>query len=544
VLRCGWNADVLPEDWSWQEPRGHAYALPFERKVRRFRERLAGGKGKVAQGINSPFSHSGSLAFSIDFAMPPGCRVLAARGGVVAAAVSHFRKGGARTELKVKANYVAVRHDDGTYGRYYHLQHGGVRVVPGDRVEEGAWIGLSGSTGYSTGPHLHFDVVDCLPVETCTCAYFTTAAAAAEAAAAAAAASAARAASAASAASADAQASGKGNEAKAGDLCDLSIAAAFSGTLPAVGGPIVGEVVVAIPFGASTPLQEAARGRVVLVKRCGEVDFIDKARAVEAAGGLACIVVNNEPEHVSHIMAGGVVAKEKDDGEEEGEEGKRGGGSRGDGGIGTTAPELPDWRPPSSGPSRDVDTTEEERKDGHGGGCCDGGEGLAETGGSGGSGGSGGACGAFGGRSTVGIPVMMVPSTWGGRVWDEIEAAWGGEGKGGEGKKEGGEDGSSQGEKPYMIVGRSQHFRDVWLRPEFPSMGAPRLPAWSPFAPATIPIRFKCGFDKHIPVSSRMVVKTVAAGSAGSAEAAGGGTERGGIEGTKKKKKKKDCVVQ
>ena len=145
----------------------------------------------------------------------------------------------------------------------------------------------------------------------------------------------------------------------------------------------------------------------------------------------------------------------------------------------------------------------------------------------------------------MGIPVMMVPSTWGGRVWDEIEAAWGGEGKGGEGKKEGeeGEGGGSQGGKPHMIVGRSKHFRDVWLRPEFPSMGAPRLPAWSPFAPATIPIRFKCGFDKHIPVSSRTVVKTGAAGAAGeageaAAEAAGEGTKK------KKKKKKKDCVVQ
>ena len=95
-----------------------------------------------------------------------------------------------------------------------------------------------------------------------------------------------------------------------------------------------------------------------------------------------------------------------------------------------------------------------------------------------------------------------------------------------------------------MIVGRSKHFRDVWLRPEFPSMGAPRLPAWSPFAPATIPIRFKCGFDKHIPVSSRTVVKTGAAGAAGAAGSAEAAAEAAGEGTKKKKKKKKDCVVQ
>ena len=51
-----------------------------------------------------------------------------------------------------------IRHSDNTIGRYYHLIKDGVRVVPGQKVKVGDFIGLSGNTGYSDGPHLHFDV--------------------------------------------------------------------------------------------------------------------------------------------------------------------------------------------------------------------------------------------------------------------------------------------------------------------------------------------------------------------------------------------------
>jgi len=53
---------------------------------------------------------------------------------------------------------VLIRHDDGTLGHYCHLKKGGVVVHPGQRVKTGEMIALSGSTGFSSGPHLHFCV--------------------------------------------------------------------------------------------------------------------------------------------------------------------------------------------------------------------------------------------------------------------------------------------------------------------------------------------------------------------------------------------------
>jgi hypothetical protein len=53
---------------------------------------------------------------------------------------------------------VMIRHDDGTVAIYGHLNE--VDVKPGQHVDAGDVIGLSGNTGHSTGPHLHFGLMD------------------------------------------------------------------------------------------------------------------------------------------------------------------------------------------------------------------------------------------------------------------------------------------------------------------------------------------------------------------------------------------------
>merc|ERR1712216_539214 len=96
---------------------------------------------------------------------------MGARAGVVAAVASHFIKGGLDAKYRPRANFVSVQHEDGTYARYFHLRHNGAFVKKGDRVSEGDQIGLSGNTGFSSTPHLHFDVVDILPEDTCCFQY-------------------------------------------------------------------------------------------------------------------------------------------------------------------------------------------------------------------------------------------------------------------------------------------------------------------------------------------------------------------------------------
>jgi murein DD-endopeptidase MepM/ murein hydrolase activator NlpD len=98
--------------------------------------------------------------YAIDFEMPIGTPVVAARSGVVVAVRDSFPDG---NNEDLKENFVFVRHADGTVARYFHLTRGGARVALGDSVRQGQVIALSGNSGQTAGPHLHFDVQRCGP---------------------------------------------------------------------------------------------------------------------------------------------------------------------------------------------------------------------------------------------------------------------------------------------------------------------------------------------------------------------------------------------
>lgn len=83
----------------------------------------------------------------LDFAAPAGTPVFAALAGKVLASDGGGPYG----------NHVIVRHDNGVKTLYAHLTT--KKVEPGDRVLRGQIIGTVGSTGNSTGPHLHFEVI-------------------------------------------------------------------------------------------------------------------------------------------------------------------------------------------------------------------------------------------------------------------------------------------------------------------------------------------------------------------------------------------------
>lgn len=118
----------------------------------------AGVRAKVAQGWGGAFTHTGNDAYAVDFEVPVGTAIHAAREGRVEVVVDGYAEGGLDPRLRDRVNLILIRHPDGTYGEYVHLQHRGARVRPGTRVRAGEFLGYSGNTGYSQGPHLHFAV--------------------------------------------------------------------------------------------------------------------------------------------------------------------------------------------------------------------------------------------------------------------------------------------------------------------------------------------------------------------------------------------------
>ncbi|MFN3431992.1 MAG: M23 family metallopeptidase [Candidatus Sericytochromatia bacterium] len=130
-----------------QDP--YVYALPWR----------AGEAYACGNGWNGFGAHTGDTGQALDFLMPEGTPILAARDGVVFKVENQFAVGGNDPALGDKANLVYVRHDNGTYGRYLHFKQNGVVVALGQPVRRGQLLGYSGNTGWSTAPHLHFDVM-------------------------------------------------------------------------------------------------------------------------------------------------------------------------------------------------------------------------------------------------------------------------------------------------------------------------------------------------------------------------------------------------
>lgn len=107
--------------------------------------------GRVTSGFGprvAPMAGASTYHAGVDIAVPIGTPVGAAGDGVV---VSAGPRGG-------YGNAVTIRHADGSTTLYGHLSQ--VSVQPGQQVQGGQPIGLSGSTGVSTGPHVHFGRYD------------------------------------------------------------------------------------------------------------------------------------------------------------------------------------------------------------------------------------------------------------------------------------------------------------------------------------------------------------------------------------------------
>lgn len=140
--------DSLPGDPS-ARPKDVEYLLPLRQPTFR-----------IGQGYAGSFSHQDAQnRYAVDFAADIGTPVLAAREGLVMQVESDFDRAGLNLEkYGGRANFVRILHDDGAMSLYAHLKIDGVLVRVGQRVRAGQQIGLSGNTGFTTGPHLHFAV--------------------------------------------------------------------------------------------------------------------------------------------------------------------------------------------------------------------------------------------------------------------------------------------------------------------------------------------------------------------------------------------------
>lgn len=98
---------------------------------------------------NGYYPSSGKFHGAIDYAVSPGTTVMAAADGVVMSTADLTSSYGTN---------VVIRHANGTQTYYGHGTRGSICVRPGQIVKKGEKIMLSGSTGNSSGPHLHFEV--------------------------------------------------------------------------------------------------------------------------------------------------------------------------------------------------------------------------------------------------------------------------------------------------------------------------------------------------------------------------------------------------
>lgn len=143
------STEVVEGYWSTTEL--NSYNIPVDSLPERTLIRLEGGFS-CPYG-RDVFSHYGRRHgrnhAGVDIPVPPGTEVVSAFQGVVRLSTYHRGYG----------NIIIIRHPNGLETAYAHLSER--KVKSGDIVSAGDLIGYSGSTGRSTGPHLHFETLYC-----------------------------------------------------------------------------------------------------------------------------------------------------------------------------------------------------------------------------------------------------------------------------------------------------------------------------------------------------------------------------------------------
>jgi murein DD-endopeptidase MepM/ murein hydrolase activator NlpD len=147
VLRFRWSASLGSPEAQHHPPR--PYRAPF----------ALGAAFMVTQAYPTHITHvTPDSRYAVDFALPDGTPVYAAREGTIIDLRHDAFIGALDPTLLDQANVIEILHDDGTIAVYAHLHWDSIRVHVGQKVRLGEYIADSGNTGFTSGPHLHFAV--------------------------------------------------------------------------------------------------------------------------------------------------------------------------------------------------------------------------------------------------------------------------------------------------------------------------------------------------------------------------------------------------
>jgi murein DD-endopeptidase MepM/ murein hydrolase activator NlpD len=147
-LNFNWSGALGAPDATHNPAR--PYRAPF----------AVGATFPVTQAYPSRATHNTPESlYAVDFGLPDGTPVYAAREGTVINVRHDSFSGAPLPQMLHQANVILILHDDGTIAMYAHLHWDSIRVRIGQHVQRGEYIANSGNTGFSTGPHLHFAVM-------------------------------------------------------------------------------------------------------------------------------------------------------------------------------------------------------------------------------------------------------------------------------------------------------------------------------------------------------------------------------------------------
>jgi murein DD-endopeptidase MepM/ murein hydrolase activator NlpD len=113
----------------------------------------------VIQGNNTNYTHNTSWSrYAVDFNLAVNDTICAATSGFVVGVIDEYKLGGIGNEWKPYGNFITIYEpNSGLFTQYAHLVHKGSLVKPGDKIERGQPIALSGKTGQTDIEHLHFN---------------------------------------------------------------------------------------------------------------------------------------------------------------------------------------------------------------------------------------------------------------------------------------------------------------------------------------------------------------------------------------------------